>query len=57
MPKKPDLMQRTRAAVCYLNTKRDSAELEMYAFLSLFHPEIDEPTKREIARKGRRLLR
>lgn len=51
------LMDRTRAAVAYLNTSGPkgnySLDAEMYAFLSLFHPEMDEKTKRELATNQR----
>ncbi len=46
----PSLMEKTRAAVAYVNTKPQK-DLEMYAFLSLFHPEMSEAKKRELCRK------
>jgi hypothetical protein len=42
-------MERTRAAKAYVDARRD-AGIEMFAFLSLFHPEMDDATKRELAR-------
>lgn len=49
--KEPDLMERTRAAVAYVEC-RDSRSrdrnLEMYAFLSLFHPDMSEERKRKL---------
>lgn len=39
-----DLMERARAAVCYINTGNRSSEsekrTEYFAYLSLFHPDI-----------------
>lgn len=35
---KPDIRERTRAAVAYLNTG-SSERTELFAFLSIFHPE------------------
>lgn len=35
---KPDMLERTRAAVCYINTGA-SERTELFAFLSIFHPE------------------
>lgn len=39
----PRFMDRTRAAVCYLNTTPDGGDgpSAMAAFLAIFHPEID----------------
>lgn len=49
----PDLMERTRATVALVNgTGRGSRDdLGMYAFLSLFHPEMSDAKKRELSRK------
>ena len=35
-----NLMERTRAEVCYLNAGWSDKSQEMFAFLALFHPEI-----------------
>lgn len=42
MREDPRIMDRTRAAVCYLNTTNDGGDgpLAMNAFLAIFHPEI-----------------
>ncbi len=45
------LMPRVEAAVAYINSVPDSKrrdELEVYAFLSLFHPEMTHARKREL---------
>jgi hypothetical protein len=53
MKKTPDIRDRARAAGCYLNNVRNARtgevprDLEMAAFMSIFHPEI----------KGKRLRR
>ena len=45
------LMDRTRATVGLLNSHRGaSKEMEMYAFMSLFHPELSHEKKRKICR-------
>lgn len=52
--RQPDLMDRTRAAVCFVNAGGGTGgdmDTEMYAFLSLFHPEMNEQKKRELCRK------
>jgi hypothetical protein len=36
----PSLMDRTRAAVAYVNG-RNSREVELHAFMALFHPNRD----------------
>lgn len=38
--REPDIMDRTRAAVCYVNSRAGSERIAMFAFLSLMHPEI-----------------
>jgi len=38
--KKPDIIDRTRAAVCLLNSQWGTKASEMFAFLALFHSEI-----------------
>jgi hypothetical protein len=48
----PDLMERTRATVCLLQSRRGEDE-KMYAFLSLFHPNMPEVTKRQLARDAK----
>ena len=51
----PDkLMERTKAAVCYINSTRSGsiqsqAEREMFAFLSLFHPEMSLEQKTKLS--------
>lgn len=51
---KPTLMDRTRAAVAYVNTKHgDAAAVEMAAFLELFHPEMPDDKKRELIRAAK----
>lgn len=37
----PDLMERVRAARAYVNTRNRDTRLEVFAFMQLFHPEID----------------
>jgi hypothetical protein len=46
-----NLMERTRAAVCYVNagSGRANDALKLTAFLSLFHPEIEPGSPRYIA--------
>lgn len=39
MTRKHDIVERTRAAVAYLNTGA-SERTELFAFLSIFHPEF-----------------
>ncbi len=49
----PDLMERTRATVALLNgfsSSRKAKEMEMYGFLSLFHPKLSDEKKRALAR-------
>jgi len=40
-----NLMDRTRAAVCYANT-RDDEGVKLAAFMALFHPEVSEEKTR-----------
>lgn len=59
---KPDLLERTRAAVCLLNSRGGSTPGgEMAAFLDLFHPDMPKQQRldmiREAAEKDRRRLR
>jgi hypothetical protein len=43
------LMERTRAAVCFINARDGKgSRLEMFGFLSLFHPDMTDQRKREI---------
>lgn len=46
-----NLMERTRAAVCYVNSRSGYGgdALKLTAFLSLFHPEIEPGSPRYIA--------
>lgn len=61
MSRKPierdDLMARTRAAVAYVgrtgNSAERQAELEMAAFMSLFHPEVSDDTVRDLVQDAR----
>lgn len=48
--REPDLMDRTRAAIAYCNAARNE-ELNMFAFLQLFHPEITPDRARQLSRK------
>lgn len=47
MREDPDLMARTRAAVCFLNTGASESS-KLNAFLALFHPEIEPHSMRHI---------
>ena len=53
---KPDLMERTRAAVTVLNTQQDANDdaAHMAAFLDLFHPEMSEKKKHALVQDARR---
>lgn len=44
------LMERTRAAVCFLNADIGAHRrgMDVYGFLSLFHPEMTHAQKREL---------
>jgi hypothetical protein len=44
-----DLMEITRAAVCFVNDR--SQDEKMWAFLSLFHPEMSDAQKRKLCTK------
>lgn len=45
-----NLMERTRAAVCFVNSgPRGSEAGQLNAFLALFHPEIEPGTPRHLA--------
>lgn len=48
----PDLMERTRAAVTFLNSQNDE-EMNLWGFLSLFHPEMSNEEKRRFIRATR----
>jgi len=37
---KPDIIDRSRATVCLLNSQWGTKASEVFAFLALFHPEI-----------------
>ncbi len=54
---KPTQMQRVRAARCYINQAVHSQEraedLELEAFMSIFHPEVSPDKVREM-RMGRK---
>lgn len=49
------MMERTRAAVCYLNTGRlgGDSPSALYAFMDIFHPEVPEETVRQMVRDKR----
>ncbi len=47
----PDLMEQTRSAAAYVNSRPNDAGLEIYAFLSIFHPEMTHAQKRQLSRK------
>lgn len=50
----PDLMERTRGAVCLLNSAQSGSDGEkLAAFLELFHPGMPEDTKRNLVRDAR----
>lgn len=52
----PTMMDRTRAARAYVNQAKhgDSGDLEMYAFMAIFHPEVSDDKVRELVRGRRR---
>lgn len=53
--KGPDLMERTRATVAYIecrDRRSNDRNLELYAFLSLFHPNMSEERKRKLCGGG-----
>lgn len=53
----PDLMERTRAAVCLMNSSYNGwgdNEKELYCFLSLFHPKMSFEKKMKIIRDSRK---
>jgi hypothetical protein len=52
MKRKPDLMQRTRAARCFTNATNDDGT-ELGAFMALFHPEFPEDKTRELVNDAR----
>jgi hypothetical protein len=46
------LMERTRAAVCFLNSNNGqgrNGRASIFAYLSLFHPEMSDQEKRSLA--------
>lgn len=52
---KPSEMKRVEAARLYINrvphTAERAAELELHAFMSIFHPEVPAEKVREMARR------
>jgi hypothetical protein len=48
-----NLMDRTRAAVAYCNTRSGTEALKMQAFLSIFHPEMSDEVRRELVHAAR----
>lgn len=47
-----DLMERTRAAVAYVNTSNDPGT-DITAFMALFHPEVPQDQVRKMAQDAR----
>jgi hypothetical protein len=47
------LMERTRAARCYADTRAHDPGIEMAGFLAIFHPDMDEERRRELVRAAR----
>lgn len=56
--KGPSQIERVKAARCIINATRASQEriedLELHAFMSIFHPEISADKVREMSRDRRR---
>lgn len=48
------LMNRVDAARGWINGKQGGEGVELFAFLSIFHPEIGDDTKREVVREKRK---
>ena len=48
--RKPDEMDRARAAKAYLSDVSDPKQLEMAAFLDIFHPNMSDEAKRRLVR-------
>ena len=55
-PQRHEIMDRTRAAVCYLNATNDGGDghAAIYAFMSIFHPDVPTETVRQMAQDRRR---
>lgn len=55
---KPSQMERVVAARCIINGSRAPQEriedMELHAFMSIFHPEVPAQTVREMSRERRR---
>lgn len=49
-----DLMYRTRAAKAWADSGPATGEMEMRAFLGIFHPEMGEAEKRELLKDARK---
>jgi len=47
-------MDRTRASVCLLNGTNSNDRVQMFAFLSLFHPELPLTERLALARSAGR---
>jgi len=51
-PKKPTVMQRTRAAVAIINAM-NSPSAELAAFLAIFHPEMTDDRRTALIREAK----
>ncbi len=49
----PDMMDRARAARAYLEAGHNNENLKMFAFLSIFNPEITPERALQLCRKER----